>query len=68
MRRRPGAPLAIALRRKSTMTDQALAAPVEDQPEQRGFSRYQSFLIALLAFAQFTIILDFIIMSPLAPS
>ena len=47
------------------MTDQALAAPVEDQPEQRGFSRYQSFLVALLAFAQFTIILDFIIMSPL---
>jgi predicted MFS family arabinose efflux permease len=49
----------------SIMTDQALVAPVEDQPEQRGFSRYQSFLIALLAFAQFTIILDFIIMSPL---
>jgi predicted MFS family arabinose efflux permease len=49
----------------SIMTEQALAAPVEDQPEQRGFSRYQSFLIALLAFAQFTIILDFIIMSPL---
>jgi predicted MFS family arabinose efflux permease len=50
----------------SIMTEQALAAPIEDQPEQpRGFSRYQSFLIALLAFAQFTIILDFIIMSPL---
>jgi predicted MFS family arabinose efflux permease len=50
----------------SIMTEQTLAAPVEDQPEQqRGFSRYQSFLIALLAFAQFTIILDFIIMSPL---
>jgi predicted MFS family arabinose efflux permease len=48
------------------MTEQTLAAPIEDQPEQqRGFSRYQSFLIALLAFAQFTIILDFIIMSPL---
>ena len=50
----------------SIMTEQTLAAPIEDQPEQqRGFSRYQSFLIALLAFAQFTIILDFIIMSPL---
>lgn len=48
------------------MTEQTLAAPIEDQPEQqRGFSRYQSFLVALLAFAQFTIILDFIIMSPL---
>ena len=48
------------------MTEQILAAPIEEQPEQeRGFSRYQSFLIALLAFSQFTIILDFIIMSPL---
>ncbi|MBR1268974.1 MFS transporter [Bradyrhizobium sp. AUGA SZCCT0222] len=48
------------------MTEQSSAAPIEEQPEQeRGFSRYQSFLIALLAFAQFTIILDFIIMSPL---
>ena len=48
------------------MTEQTLAASIEDRPEQeRGFSRYQSFLIALLAFAQFTIILDFIIMSPL---
>jgi predicted MFS family arabinose efflux permease len=66
MRRPSGAPHTIASRRKSIMTEQALAAPVEDQPEQqRGFSRYQSFLIALLAFAQFTIILDFIIMSPL---
>ncbi|MBR1210422.1 MFS transporter [Bradyrhizobium sp. JYMT SZCCT0180] len=48
------------------MTEQIPAAPIEEQSEQqRGFSRYQSFLIALLAFAQFTIILDFIIMSPL---
>jgi predicted MFS family arabinose efflux permease len=48
------------------MTKQMLAVPIEEQQEQeRGFSRYQSFLIALLAFAQFTIILDFIIMSPL---
>ncbi|MGY0570541.1 MFS transporter [Bradyrhizobium sp. RDM12] len=48
------------------MTDQTLAAPIDDQQQrQRGFSRYQSLLVALLAFAQFTIILDFIIMSPL---
>lgn len=48
------------------MTDQTLAAPIDDpQERQRGFSRYQSLLVALLAFAQFTIILDFIIMSPL---
>src|SRR5580698_5218572 len=50
----------------SVMTEQTLAAPI-DEPQvlERGFSRYQSFLIALLAFVQFTIILDFIIMSPL---
>lgn len=48
------------------MTEQALAAPIEDQKElERGFSRYQSRLVALLAVVQFTIILDFIIMSPL---
>ncbi|WGS20742.1 MULTISPECIES: MFS transporter [unclassified Bradyrhizobium] len=48
------------------MTDQTLAAPIDDpQQQERGFSRYQSLLIALLAFTQFTIILDFIIMSPL---
>ncbi|WP_024512949.1 MFS transporter [Bradyrhizobium sp. ARR65] len=48
------------------MTEQTLAAPIDDQQErQHGFSRYQSLLIALLAFTQFTIILDFIIMSPL---
>jgi predicted MFS family arabinose efflux permease len=50
----------------SVMTEQTLAAPIDDQQEQkRGFSPYQSLLIALLAFVQFTIILDFIIMSPL---
>src|ERR1700722_8210085 len=50
----------------SVMTEQALAAPIDDQQEQqRGFSRYQSLLVALLAFVQFTVILDFIIMSPL---
>jgi predicted MFS family arabinose efflux permease len=50
----------------SVMTEQALAAPIDDQQEQqRGFSRYQSLLVALLAFVQFTVILDFMIMSPL---
>jgi predicted MFS family arabinose efflux permease len=48
------------------MTEQTLAAPTVDQQEQTpGFSRYQSVLVALLAFVQFTIILDFMIMSPL---
>ena len=48
------------------MTEQTLAAPMDDQQElATGFSRYQSALIALLAFIQFTIILDFMIMSPL---
>lgn len=48
------------------MTEQTLAAPIDDQGKrQRGFSRYQALLIALLTFTQFTIILDFIIMSPL---
>ncbi|PPQ14306.1 MFS transporter, partial [Bradyrhizobium sp. AC87j1] len=48
------------------MTEQTLAAPIDDPSgRQRGFSRYQALLIALLAFTQFTIILDFIIMSPL---
>jgi predicted MFS family arabinose efflux permease len=50
----------------SIMTEQTLAAPIDDLPEQeRGFTRYQSLLIALLAFVQFTVILDFTIMSPL---
>jgi len=30
-----------------------------------GFTRYQSFVVAILAFLQFTVILDFMIMSPL---
>lgn len=48
------------------MTEQTLAASIEGQKElQRGFSRYQTRLVALLALAQFTVILDFIIMSPL---
>jgi predicted MFS family arabinose efflux permease len=48
------------------MTDQTVAAPIDEQHElERGFSSYQSRLVALLAFVQFTVILDFIIMSPL---
>ena len=48
------------------MSEQTLAVPIDDAQElERGFSRYQSVLVALLAFVQFTIILDFIIMSPL---
>jgi predicted MFS family arabinose efflux permease len=48
------------------MTEQTPAAPIDDQQEQKhGFSRYQSLLIALLALVQFTVVLDFIIMSPL---
>jgi predicted MFS family arabinose efflux permease len=50
----------------SVMTDQTLAAPIDNQAKPvSGFSRYQSLLVALLAFVQFTIILDFMIMSPL---
>jgi predicted MFS family arabinose efflux permease len=50
----------------SVMTEQTPAAPIDDQQQQqRGFSRYQSLLVALLAFVQFTVILDFMIMSPL---
>ncbi len=48
------------------MTEQTIAAPIDaPEPRTRGFSRYQSALVALLALVQFTIILDFTIMSPL---
>src|SRR6201990_251347 len=52
--------------RTSDMTEQSIAAPI-DAPQQAasGFTRYQSTLVALLAFVQFTIILDFMVMSPL---
>jgi predicted MFS family arabinose efflux permease len=51
---------------RTDMTEQTLATPIDDDRElERGFSRYQSGLVALLAFVQFTIILDFVIMSPL---
>jgi predicted MFS family arabinose efflux permease len=43
------------------MTEQIADQP----PPDSGFTRYQSLLIALLAFVQFTVILDFTIMSPL---
>src|SRR5712672_4836047 len=41
----------------------AAAAPEKVLPLK--FSRYQSFLVALLAFLQFSIVLDFMIISPL---
>ncbi len=48
------------------MTEQTLTTPIDDRQEiSRGFSRYQLVLIALLAIVQFTIIIDFMIMSPL---
>jgi predicted MFS family arabinose efflux permease len=48
------------------MTEQILVTPIDERPVlDRGFSRYQSLLVALLAFVQFTIILDFVLMSPL---
>jgi predicted MFS family arabinose efflux permease len=48
------------------MNEQIRVAPGDEQPVlDRGFSRYQSLLVALLAFVQFTIILDFVLMSPL---
>jgi predicted MFS family arabinose efflux permease len=47
------------------MTDQTIVTPINEQQRTGGFSRYQSALIALLAFIQFTLILDFTIMSPL---
>src|ERR1700748_3235168 len=48
------------------MTEQTLTQPIDERQElSRGFSPYQSILIALLALVQFTIIIDFMIMSPL---
>src|SRR5580658_6360785 len=52
--------------RMSVMTEEILVAPMDEQKAlDRGFSRYQSLLVALLALVQFTIIIDFMIMSPL---
>jgi predicted MFS family arabinose efflux permease len=48
------------------MTEATSAEPNQtDQNLKRGFSAYQSRVVALLSLVQFTIILDFIIMSPL---
>ena len=48
------------------MTEQTLIEPIAGPQEQAfGFSRYQAILVALLALVQFTIIIDFMIMSPL---
>src|ERR1700704_3532494 len=50
----------------NVMTEQTLTEPIDKRQElSRGFSRYRAILVALLALVQFTIILDFIIMSPL---
>src|ERR1700722_13640788 len=52
--------------RMSVMTEEILVAPIDEQKAlDRGFSPYQSLIVALLALVQFTIILDFMIMSPL---
>src|ERR1700735_432297 len=50
----------------SVMTEETLVAPIDkDKARDRGFSPYQSVIVALLALVQFTIIIDFMIMSPL---
>src|ERR1700689_5406997 len=50
----------------NVMTEQTLTEPLDERQElSRGFSRYQSILVAFLALVQFTIIIDFMIMSPL---
>src|SRR6202789_1901372 len=50
----------------SVMTEETLVAPGDEQKARdRGFSPYQSVIVALLALVQFTIIIDFMIMSPL---
>src|ERR1700709_2161043 len=50
----------------NVMTEQTLPEPIDQRQElSRGFSRYQSILVGLLALVQFTIIIDFMIMSPL---
>jgi predicted MFS family arabinose efflux permease len=50
----------------NVMAEQTLIEPIDERQElSRGFSRYQSILVALLALVQFTIIIDFMIMSPL---
>lgn len=41
--------------------------PAADSPGRQAFTPYQKFVVALLAFMQFTVILDFMILSPLGP-
>jgi len=41
------------------------AAAIPEKPLRLKFSGYQTFVVALLAFLQFSIILDFMIISPL---
>jgi predicted MFS family arabinose efflux permease len=48
------------------MSERTLTAPIENDRElARGFSRYQTGLVVMLALVQFTLIVDFVIMSPL---
>jgi predicted MFS family arabinose efflux permease len=44
-----------------------MSAPTEKLPKEKLFTGYQVFIIAILAFIQFTIILDFMVLSPLGP-
>ena len=47
-------------------TEETLVAPIDEQKAlDRGFTPYQSLIVGLLALVQFTIIIDFMIMSPL---
>ena len=58
-------PSPLSLLRMSVMTEETLVAPIDgEKARDRGFSPYQSLIVALLALVQFTIILDFMIMSP----
>lgn len=46
--------------------EQTYSAPADpSKPASKTFTKYQKFVIAILAFMQFTVILDFMIMSPL---
>ena len=49
----------------TTETTSSSEAVGQTSPARAGFSRYQIFVVAILAFLQFTIILDFMIISPL---
>lgn len=49
----------------TTETTSSSEAVGQTSPARAGFTRYQIFVVAVLAFLQFTIILDFMIVSPL---